>query len=512
MNEKATGKRRKRTGTAENSERARAYRRLRHPFAPQAVFSADAIESIHQTALRALETLGVKIALAEARELLRKGGASADEDSQIVKIGREMVEGALASAPKSFRLRAACGEREQMFENGAMIFSGSGGCPNVTDLKNGRRAGSLETYEDAIKLQQSFDVIHVLSPAAEPQDVPVNYRHYAMMETQLALADKPVFVYARGRGQVRESFELAQIGLGLSHDEFIGGVWTKTVVNTNSPRLLDAPMAQAIIDFARTRQLCIMTPFCLAGAMAPITIAGALALQHAEALACITLSQTAQAGAPVAYGGFSSNVDMKSGAPAFGTPEHVKLSIGSGQLARHIGLPWRSAAGSSSNISDAQGASENAMGLWGAMMANATLVLHSAGWLEGGLTFGFEKFVNDVETLQMIAELCKKTPDDEGSLAWEALEAVEPAGHFFGTKHTLERYKDAFYAPLVADLSNFETWREKGALTATERAADIWQAVLRDFEPPSGGADAKERIQAYIEKGKAKGGAMPLGT
>ena len=269
-------------------------------------------------------------------------------------------------------------------------------------------------------------------------------RHYSMTATQLVHGDKPMFIYARGRRQVAESFELIRLGLDLAETDFTDGVWASTVINTNSPRQIDIPMAEGLIDFARAGQMSIITPFCLAGAMAPVTVAGALVLQHAEALAAITLAQLAQSGAPVAYGGFASNVDMKSGSPSFGTPEHIKLSIGSGQLARHIGLPWRSASGAASNTADMQAAGETHMGLWAALQANATLTVHAAGWLEGGLSFGYEKFINDIEALQTIAELCAKTPEDEASLGWAALADVDPGGHFFATEHTMQRYRDAF--------------------------------------------------------------------
>jgi len=211
----------------------------------------------------------------------------------------------------------------------------------------------------------------------------------------------------------------------------------------------------------------------------------------------------------VAYGGFSSNVDMKSGSPAFGTPEHIKLSIGSGQLARHIGLAWRSAAGAASNTNDMQAATETNMALWAQLQANATLTVHSAGWLEGGLTFGYEKFINDIEALQTIAELCQKTPDDPESLGWSALAEVEPGGHFFATQHTMDRYKTAFYEPLVSDLRNHGAWSDDGAKSSAERATKIWQNTLRDFKAPQDSATVTDRLATYIERGKAKGGAAP---
>ena len=224
----------------------------------------------------------------------------------------------------------------------------------------------------------------MLSPSVEPQDVPTHLRHYFTTETQLTLSDKFPFIFSRGTPQVMDCFEMLRDFRGVSDDEFAAHPHCYTIINTNCPRTLDIPMAQGLIDFARHGQMSIVTPFTLMGAMAPITGAGAVTLSHAEALAAITLVQSVKPVAPNCYGAFTSNVDMKSGAPAFGTPAHYQASLAAGQMARLTGLPWRSAAGSASNINDVQAANENQMGLWGCLMAGATVVIHSAVWLEGG--------------------------------------------------------------------------------------------------------------------------------
>ena len=484
------------------------YSQLRHPFAPQGAFSDDEIANMHDTALKVLENLGIRILLPEARDILRAGGALVDDDTQMVRIGRDMVTAALATAPRSIRLRAADPAHEQDFAAGSLLFMAGSGCPNVTDRTRGRRPGSRESFVETLRLQQSFDVIHMHGPSAEPQDVPIHLRHYALMQEQLTNCTKPLFVYARGRGQVEESFEMIRLAHGLDEAGFQNGVWATTVINSNSPRQLDVPMARGIIDFARAGQLTLITPFCLAGAMAPITVAGALVLQHAEALAGITLAQLSRAGAPVAYGGFSSNVDMKSGSPAFGTPEHIRANLGSGQLARFIGLPWRSATGAASNAPDAQGATETVNALWAAMLAQATVTVHAAGWLEGGLSFGYEKFILDVEALQTLAELCRPAAADTAALAYDAIAEVAPGGHFFAAQHTMERYQTAFYAPLVADLSNHGLWVEQGAQTADQRATAIWQRVLRDFTAPAACAGIQDRLAPFLAD-RQKAGGMP---
>ena len=484
------------------------YGHLTHPFTAQSVFSADAVAALHDAALGVLEREGMKILLPEARAIFAAAGALVTDD--MVFVGRDIVAAALGSAPRSWRMRAAGPGRERDYAPGQLLFGPGAGCPNATDLARGRRPGTLRDYEETLALQQSFDVIHILGPSVEPQDVPSSLRHYAMMRAQITLADKPMFVFARGRGQVTESLAMIRLGLGLSDGDWADGVWAYTVINTNSPRQLDIPMAQGIIDFARAGQALIITPFCLAGAMAPVTVAGALVLQHAEALAGIALAQLAQAGAPVSYGGFSSNVDMRSGAPAFGTPEHLKMQIGSGQLARHIGLPWRSGSGAASNAADMQAAQETTHTLWGAMLAQATLVIHAAGWLEGGLSFGYEKFINDIEALQTLAEMCVRPGAAVEDFALDALAEVPPGGHFFGAAHTMERYDGAFYAPLVADLSNHGQWSEHGALSSDQRATAIWQRVLADFKPPAHGAEADARLAQFIADRTAAGGVAVL--
>ncbi len=500
---------RNRSAPSRSPNRSAAYRQLQHPFAAQQEFSDDEIADIHRTALRVLHELGIKFLLPEARQLLAKAGALVDEATQMVRIGSDLVAEALSTAPRAWRMRAPNPDRDQDVNAQALLFYPGAGCPNTIDRKRGRVPGSLQSYQETLKLQQSFDVIHCLGPSAEPQDIPPHLRHYAMTQNQMVLADKPMFVYARGQAQTQESMDMIKLGLNLSDDEFAQDVWCLTVINTNSPRQVDMPMAQGIIDFARAGQLSIITPFCLAGAMAPVTVAGALVLQHAEALAAITLAQMVRSGAPVMYGGFASNVDMKSGAPAFGTPEHIRFSIGSGQLARHIGLPWRSAVGAASNTPDMQAGNETSMSLWAALMGNANLIVHSAGWLEGGLSFGYEKFINDVEALQTIAELCAPCPADAGALAWEALQEVQPGGHFFAAGHTMARYADAFYEPLVADLRNFETWADDGAQTSAQRATRIWQGILADFHPPKASGDIAERLAPFVEARTKAGGAPP---
>lgn len=504
-------RRRGRTGEAgSESSRHPNYKSLKNPFLPQPIFSDDQVASIHDTGLRVLEELGIKVLLPEARAIYAKAGALVDEATQMVRIGRDVVEAALASAPRSIRALGGDRSRDLVLELGYMTFLAGSGAPNVTDLERGRRPGTLAAFEEFVKLIQHFDVLHMLGPCVEPQDIDNRVRHYAVNRAQLTLSDKFPFIFARGTPQVEDGFEMIRLARGLSEDQFRAGAHCYTVINTNSPRQLDIPMAQGIIDFARAGQISIITPFCLAGAMAPITVAGALTLQHAEALAGLTLAQIARPGAPVVYGSFSSNVDMKSGAPAFGTPEHIKATLGAGQLARFTGLPWRSGGGSAANISDAQAAHETQFALWGSVLAGATVCIHAAGWLEGGLSVSLEKLITDIEALQTVAELCQQTPGDADAIGFEAIAEVQPGWHFFSAAHTMERYRTAFYEPLVADWSNFGNWTQAGSKTATERATGIWKRILADFQPPASAVATAGALDEFIARRTEQGGAVPV--
>ncbi|MDA8584717.1 trimethylamine methyltransferase family protein [Rhodobacteraceae bacterium] len=494
-------------GTAA-SKRIVNYRNLRNPFPPMDVFSSDQIESMHVTALRTLEDLGMKVLLPEAIQIFKAGGARVDGD--MVYIGRDMVEAALATAPKSFTGRAATPDRDVLFELGTLVFQPGAGAPHATDLERGRRPGSARDFKELIQITQHYDVLQMLPPLVEPQDVPPHLRHYFTMDAQLTLSDKFPFIFSRGTSQVMESFKMLRDFRGLTDAEFTDQPHCYTIINTNSPRTLDIPMAQGLIDFARFGQMSIVTPFTLMGAMAPITVAGAITLSHAEAMAAITLTQLAKPGAPICYGTFTSNVDMKSGAPAFGTPTHFQASLAAGQLARFIGLPWRSAAGSASNLNDVQAANENQMGLWGCLMAGATVIIHAAGWLEGGLSVSYEKLITDVEVLNMIAELCAGANAGADEIGFEnALSHVDPSGHFFAAPQTMERYSTEFYEPIVHDYANFGTWTERGARDANTRATGVWKGILAADNRPKMLEARVDALRAYTEKRSAAGGAPP---
>lgn len=502
-------RRRRQAADAAPVRRSLRYRSLTSPFAPVEVLSADEVGHIHESALALLREHGIRVLLPEARTMLRDAGALVDDETQLVRFESGMVAETLASAPTSFELLGRSPERTVTVGGRHLVTVPVSSPPAVSDLDGGKRDGNLADFRDLVRLTQRFDVLHVTGPCVEPQDVPLPFRHLQSCLAYLTLTDKAPYLYARGRAQVADGFEMFRIGYGVDRDEFASAARCYTVINSNSPRQLDIPMCMGLIDFAAAGQLSVITPFTLAGAMAPVTLAGALTLQHAEALAGVALTQVVRPGAPVVYGAFTSNVDMKSGAPAFGTPEYFKAALASGQLARHVGLPYRSSAPTASNAVDAQAMYETMTSLFGAVLGGCNVLIHAAGWLEGGLTASKEKFILDVEVLQMLAEVFQPLVVDDAEIGLDAIAATPPGGHFFGGAHTLERYRTAFYEPLVSDWSNFGQWTEAGARDATHRANEIWKRELAAFEePPLDDAIAAE-LDEFVARRTAEGGAPP---
>ena len=323
----------------------------------------------------------------------------------------------------------------------------------------------------------------------------------------LTLSDKPIHAYSLGRERNLDAIEMIKIARGLDDATLEREPSLFTVINSSSPLRLDTPMLEGIIQMARRNQIVVMTPFTLAGAMAPVTLAGALAEQHAEALAGLVLAQIVRPGAPFVYGGFTSNVDMRSGAPAFGTPEYMKSAIVGGQLARRLGLPYRSSNANAANTLDAQAAYESVFSLWGAIMGGANFLMHGAGWMEGGLQASFEKMALDADLLAMVAEFLKPVRVDEAELALDAIREVGPGGHFFGAAHTQSRYRTAFFAPMISDWRNSESWREAGSPTAADAAERIVAERLAAYAPPPFEPERREALEAFVARRKAEGGA-----
>lgn len=475
------------------------WHRVESHFRPMEVLQAEQVEAIHDCSLRILEEFGVEMMNAEARSILEGAGAEVDHASGLVRLDRGLVEEQVAKAPSSVTLTPRNPARTVELGGGHINFTLVAGPPNVHDRERGRRAGNFGDYCDLVRLAQSLNIIHMVGnqPTA-PQEMPPTTRHLDTYRANLTLTDRVFHCTAIGEQRALDGIRMAAIARGTSPEGLAEVPAVLTVINVNSPRRFDDALTAGLITMARHGQAVVVTPFTLMGAMTPVTLPAALAQQNAEALAGITLTQLVRPGAPVVYGSFTSNVDMRTGAPAFGTPENAKANIAGGQLARRYGLPYRTSNPNASNVVDAQAAYETGMALWGAVMGRANLVYHAAGWLESGLTASFEKVILDAEMLQSLAALLEPVEVSEETLALEAIGEVSPGGHFFGSEHTLSRFETAFYRPLLSDWQNHESWEAAGGLDATQRATGIWKRLLAEYAEPPMEPAVREELDDYV--------------
>lgn len=475
-------------------------------FPPVPIVSADELEAIHQASLTILEEIGMDFLLPEARGLLAEAGA--EVKGERIRFPRGLVEGKIGLAPREFTYHARNQARNLTIGGDFIAFGSVASTPNVATRMGGRRPGNRADFQDLIKLMHGFDQIHfVAGYPTEPIDLHASIRHLDALFDKLTLTDKPNHAYSLGKERIRDGIEMVRIARGISHETLEAEPSLFSIINSSSPLRLDGPMLEGILQLARRNQIVCVTPFTLAGAMAPVTLAGAVAQQNAEALAGLALAQIVRPGSPFIYGGFTSNVDMKSGAPAFGTPEYMKSALLGGQLARRYGLPYRSSGVCAANTLDAQAAYETVFSLWGAVMGGSNFVMHAAGWMEGGLHASIEKMVLDADLLGMISHFLTPLKVDEAELALDAIREVGPGGHFFGCAHTQSRYRTAFFAPMVSDWRNYESWQEAGAPNAYDTCERIARERLsRYVEPPIDPA-IREELAAFVARRKAEGGA-----
>lgn len=475
---------------------------------PTEPLDEEGVQAIHLGAMEILEDIGIEFLNPEAAGIMKAAGCRVEGTN--VRMDRGFAMEMVGKAPPEFTITPRNPERAIPVGGRNLVFVNVSSPPNVWDLEGGKRPGDFASFVEFIKLTQYFNCVHVAGGyPVEPIDVHASIRHLDCLYEKLVLTDKVIHAYSLGKERVEDAMEMVRIAGGLTHEEFEESPRMYTNINSVSPLKHDFPMLDGLMRLARRGQPTVVTPFTLAGAMAPVTMSGAVTLSIAEGLAAIALAQVVRPGCPAVIGTFTSNVDMKSGAPAFGTPEYMRATQMTGQLARFYGLPMRSSGSCTANVPDGQAMWETSNSLWAAVQSGTNLVYHSAGWLEGGLIASPEKFVMDCEILQMIQryfepEVTATAPAD---IALDAVREVGPYGHYFGGDHTQERYATAFYSPFASDWRNFEAWSLDGEVWTAQRAHKIHKAIMEEFEPPPMDEGTREELEEFVEIRKREGGS-----
>jgi trimethylamine--corrinoid protein Co-methyltransferase len=476
---------------------------------PTEPLDADGVQAIHNGAMRILEEIGIEFLNHEALAILKKAGCTIDGEN--VRMGRDFVMEWIAKAPSQFDITPRNPDRKITIGGNYLTFGNVSSPPNYWDASIGTKvAGTREMCQNLLKLTQYFNCIHFAGGyPVEPVDIHASVRHLDVLYDKLTLTDKAMHAYSLGKERVEDVMEMVRIAGGHTHDEFDAGPKMYTNINSTSPLKHDIPMLDGWMRMAKRNQGLVVTPFTLAGAMAPVTMSGAVAQSLAEALCAVVLAQIVRPGAPVAIGTFTSNVDMKTGAPAFGTPEYMRATQMTGQMARFYNLPMRASGVCAANVPDGQAMWETSNSLWSAVQSGANMVYHAAGWLEGGLIASPEKFIMDCEVLQMIQRYMEPsiTATTSDDIAFDAIKEVGSGGHFFGTPHTQERYETAFYQPMVSDWTNYEGWEVKGGVWTSDRAHTLFKEIIANFEEPPMEDAIREELAEFVAKRKEEGGA-----
>ncbi|MEM7439706.1 MAG: trimethylamine methyltransferase family protein [Pseudomonadota bacterium] len=483
------------------------WRQIKNTDRPIEPLDEDGVQAIHKAAMRILSEIGIEFLNDEALGYLKQAGCKVTD--QNVRMDEDFVMEMVGKAPSDFWMVPRNPDRSIHIGGNSLAFGNVSSPPNAWDLEKGKRSGDFETFKDFMKLTGYFNCIHFAGGyPVEPIDIHASVRHLDCLYEKLTLTDKVAHAYSLGRERVEDVMEMVRIAGGLTNDEFDAVPRMYTNINSVSPLKHDFPMLEGAMIHARRGQPVVVTPFTLAGAMAPVTMSGAVALSIAEGLAAIALLQFVAPGAPVAIGTFTSNVDMKTGAPAFGTPEYMRATQMTGQLGRFYGIPIRSSGVCAANVPDGQAMWETSNSLWAAVQSGTNVVYHAAGWLEGGLIASPEKFVMDCEVLQMIQRYFEDpvVATTEADLAVDAIKEVGHAGHFFGVQHTQDRYETAFYAPFASDWSNFEAWELNGGVWTAERAHKIAKDIINSYEAPPIDEAIREELADFVARRKAEGG------
>jgi trimethylamine--corrinoid protein Co-methyltransferase len=472
------------------------------------ILSEEAMASLRAGWRRLMGDIGIEFQHQPALDLFAAAGQRVE--GSVVKFDSDFVDEAVAKAPSEFQMLARNPDRSVRIGGDAMVFITGQGSPFIREGAT-RRDARLDDFHRLCKLAQSFDQLDSAGGIpCEPLDVDPDVRHLDMQHALITLTDRMYMGSQISLPAARDSLSMAAIVAG-GRDELDRTPRLFSIANANSPLRFDERMSDAIVEYASAAQPVVITPFLLMGAMSPVTVPAALVQQIAEALAGLCLAQLVREAAPVILGSFLSNTDMQSGAPGFGGPESAQGLLCTGQIARSLGLPWRAGGGflTSSPVPDAQAAYEGHNVMTFAFLAGANFVPHAAGWLESGLSVGYEKFVIDIEMLRVLIEEFKPLEVDEDSIAFDAHREVGHGGHFFGAAHTLTRFRDCFYRPLVSTTENFELWEERGAKDAAVRAAEIASSVLEAYEEPPFDGAIREELDRFVSsrRGEISSGA-----
>jgi trimethylamine--corrinoid protein Co-methyltransferase len=466
------------------------------------ILNEEALQIIEHNAETVLEEIGVNfVENPAALELWKAAGA--DVRGERVHIPRGLARKLTQTAPRSFTQHARNPERNVEIGGRNLVLAPVYGPPFVRDAEGGRRYATIEDFRNFVKLgYMSKWLHHSGGTVCEPTDVPVNKRHLDMLLAHMTLSDKPYMGSVTEPSRAADSVEMSKILFG---NDFVDQNTVMTsLININSPMTFDGIMMGALEVYAKANQAAIISPFIVGGAMAPVTVAGTLTQVLAECLAGVAYSQLVRAGAPVIMGAFVTSIDMNSGAPTFGTPEASHITYGVGQLARRLGLPYRSGGGfTGSKLPDAQAGYESANSLNMALMAGVNFMLHACGWLEGGLVSSYEKFVMDADQLGTLHHLAQGVAVDANGQAMEAIREVGPGGHYLGCAHTQANFKSAFWRTEVLDYKPFETWEEEGARDTQALASARVKKMLSDYQAPAMDEGVKEALEEYVAKKKA---------
>ncbi|HZD22288.1 MAG TPA: trimethylamine methyltransferase family protein [Acidimicrobiia bacterium] len=486
---------------ARTAETVQSLPYLTRSIPPYEVLGEEGLATIEANADCILDEVGVEVVdFGEAVEIFEEAGAKTEGSR--VRFPPGMCRELAATAPARYTQHARNPERSVEIGDPHMVLAPAYGPPFVRDLEGGRRYATIEDFRNFAKLTyMSPQLHHAGGTLCEPVDLPVNKRHFDMVYTHIKYSDKPFMGSVTAPERAQDTVDMARIVFG---NDFVDeNTVITSLCNANSPLSWDHAMLGSAKVYAENNQACLITPFILAGAMAPVTVAGTAAQTLAEALAGIAFTQIVRPGAPVILGSFASSMSMQSGAPTFGTPEPALVLWVMAALARRLGVPFRSGGNlTASKIPDSQAAYESAATFFPTMTAGVNFVLHAAGWLEGGLVMGYEKFILDADMAGMVGPLVKGVDLSEDGQAMEPLLNTGPGQHYLGTEHTLAHFETAFWRAETSDSNSFEQWESDGSKDAVARAHERWRQMLSDYEPPALDEDIDHRLQTWIDERK----------